>query len=126
MKEKKLMVSPLFIDIYTNFNVFPQVEKMKSLTRKELFLLLTLCWDKFDPKDPVVKENLMPFKDESLELFDMYEDRPVTEKALLELIEDTGDQYVDVDVLVDVKGEPLSDPLTKQEVRDKKINLISK
>ena len=126
MKEKKLMVSPLFIDIYTNFNVFPQSKKMKSLTRKELFLLLTLCWDKFDTEDPVVKGNLMPFKDESLELFDMYEDKPVTEAALLQLIEDTGDQYVDVDILVDVTGEPLRDPLTKQEVRDKKINLISK
>ena len=126
MNEKKLTVSPLFVDIYTNFNVFPQVEKMKSLTRKELFLLLTLCWDKFDTEDPVVKENLIPFKDESLQLFDMYEDNPVTEKALLELVEDTGDQYVDVDVLVDVTGESLPDPLTKQEVRDKKINLISK
>lgn len=126
MKEKKLMVSPLFIDIYTNFNVFPQAEKMKSLTRKELFLLLTLCWDKFDTEDPVVKENLTPFKEESLELFDMYDDKKVTDAELLRLIEETGDQYVDIDILIDHSGNPLPDPLTKQEVRDKKINLISK
>lgn len=126
MKEKKLTVSPLFLDIYINFNVFPQVEKMKSLTRKELLLLLTLCWDKFDTEDPIVKENLFPYKEESLLLFDMYDDKKVTDAELLRLIEETGDQYVDIDILIDHSGSPLPDPLTKQEVRDKKINLISK
>ena len=37
---KNIHVSNEFVDIYTNFNVVTQVEKMKQLTKRELYLLL--------------------------------------------------------------------------------------
>jgi hypothetical protein len=125
MNEKKVMVSPLLVDIYRNFNVLPQPERMESLTRRELYLLLILCWDKFDTEDPIVKENLFSYRDASIMIHDMFDDKPVTDPVLRQIIDETGEQYVDIDVLVDVTGAPLPEPLTKEEVRDLKINLIS-
>jgi hypothetical protein len=81
---KNIHVSNEFVDIYTNFNVVTQVEKMKQLTKRELYLLLTVCLDKFSDEDPVVKHNLLPFKEEKL-----------------------------------------PEPLTKDQVRDAKINIIN-
>lgn len=126
MKENKMTVSPLFVDIYNKFNVLTQVEKMKELSKKELYLLLTLCWDKFDETDPVVRENFANFKDESLELFDLFDDKEIANSILIELGEETGDKYIDIDLIVDPYGMSLPDPLTKEEIRDLKINLISK
>ena len=57
-------VSKLFFEIYKNFNVVSQVERMKQLNERELYLLLTVCLDKFSDEDPVVKYNLLPFRDE--------------------------------------------------------------
>ena len=37
--EKKVIVSEDFVNIYKNFNVINQVENMKSLTERELYLL---------------------------------------------------------------------------------------
>ncbi len=48
---KNIQVSNEFVDIYTNFNVVTQVEKMKQLTKRELYLLLTVCLDKFSDED---------------------------------------------------------------------------
>lgn len=123
---KKVVVSDLFIDIYQKFNVVTQVEQMKQLPRKELYLLLILCLDKQSDEDPVVVHNFMPFKDECMKIFDIQDDRDVDDEDLKLLIEETGDKYIETENIIDSKGKTLRDPLSKEEVRDAKIDIINK
>lgn len=123
MDEKKLQVSDLFVEIYTNLNVCSQLENMEKLSKKELYLLLILALDKHNDEDPVVLHNLLPWKDTALQIFELQDDKETNIKELEELVEETGDKYIDVTVLVDVNGNPLREPLTKEEVRDAKINI---
>ena len=123
MDEKKLQVSDLFVEIYTNLNVCSQLENMEKLSKKELYLLLILALDKHNDEDPVVLHNLLPWKDTALQIFELQDDKETSIKELEELVEETGDKYIDVTVLVDVNGNSLREPLTKEEVRDTKINI---
>ena len=122
---KNINVSKDFVDIYTNFNVVTQVEKMKQLTKRELYLLLTVCLDKFSDEDPVVKYNLLPFKEEIMSIFDIQDDKDATDPVLIDLISESGDKYIETDNIVYNDDQKLSDPLTKDQVRDAKINIIN-
>lgn len=124
-KDKKLKVSDDFVEIYKNFNVYDQVEKMKKLSKRELYLLLTLCLDKYSEEDPVVKFNFLPFREESMLVYDIQDDKQVEDVHLNELIKETSDKHIDTDIIVDSKGGKLPEPLTKEEVRDAKINIIN-
>jgi hypothetical protein len=124
-KEKNITVSNEFVDIYKNFNVVSQVDNMKKLSKRELYLLLTVCLDKFSDEDPVINYNFQPFKTEVMEIFDVQDDKDPISQYLIELIEESGDKYIETDNIVDDKGEKLPDPLTKEEVRDAKINIIN-
>jgi type IV secretory pathway VirB4 component len=124
--EKVLIVSDEFINIYKNFNVIDQIENMKKLSRKELFLLLIFSLDKHSDEDPVVIHNLQPFKEECMLIFDLQDDKEVDNEYIKELVELTDDKYIDTDVIVDTDGNKLPEPLTKEEVRDAKINIINK
>lgn len=123
MDEKKLQVSDLFVEIYTNLNVCSQLENMEKLSKKELYLLLIIALDKHNDEDPVLLHNLLPWKDTALQIFELQDDKETDILELKELVEETGDKYIDVTVLVDVNGDPLREPLTKEEVRDAKINI---
>lgn len=123
---KNIQVSNEFVDIYTNFNVVTQVEKMKQLTKRELYLLLTVCLDKFSDEDPVVKHNLLPFKEEIMNIFDVQDDKDATDPILIDLITESGDKYIETDYIVYNDDQKLPDPLSKEEVRDAKINIINK
>lgn len=122
---KKVVVSDLFIDIYQKFNVVTQVEQMKQLPRKELYLLLILCLDKQSDEDPVVVHNFMPFKDECMKIFDIQDDKDIDDEDLKLLIEETGDKYIETENIIDSEGNTLRDPLSKEEVRDAKIDIIN-
>jgi phage terminase large subunit-like protein len=126
MEEKTLKVSDLFLEIYTNLNVCSQLENMAKLSKKELYLLLIVALDKHSDDDPVVLHNLLPWKDTALEIFDLQEDKECTIPELIELVEETGDKYIDVTIIVDSNGNKLKDPLSKEEVRDAKINITIK
>ena len=126
MEEKTLKVSDLFVEIYTNLNVWSQLENMKNLSKKELYLLLIVALDKHNDDDPVVLHNLLPWKDTALEIFDLQEDKECTITELIELVEETGDKYIDSTIIVDSKGNKLKEPLSKEEVRDAKINITIK
>jgi hypothetical protein len=121
----ELKVSKDFLNIYTNFNVVTQVEEMKKLTKRELYLLLTVCLDKFSDEDPVVKHNFLSFKEEVMAIFDIQDDKESTNPILIELIKDSGDKYIETDYIT-CDGQKLPKPLTKEEVRDAKINIINK
>lgn len=122
---KNLIVSDEFFQIFKNFNVVTQVEEMKKLSKKELYLLLTVCLDKFSDEDPVVNFNFQPFEKEVMEIFDIQDDKDATETDLISLIDESGDKYIETDYIVNNNGDKLPDPLTKEEVRDAKINIIN-
>jgi hypothetical protein len=123
--ENKLVVSEDFVNIYKNFNVVNKVEEMKSLSKKELYLLLTVCLDKHDDEQPTVVYNFQPFREQVMELFEIQDDKETLNPVLEELIKESGDKYIETDNIVDVDGNKLPDPLTKEEVRDAKINIIN-
>jgi hypothetical protein len=123
--ENKIHVSNEFVDIFSNFNVVTQVEKMKQLTKRELYLILTVCLDKFSDEDPVVKHNLLPFKEEIMNIFDVQDDKEATDSVLIDLITESGDKYIETDYIVYNDDQKLPDPLSKEEVRDAKINIIN-
>lgn len=123
-KEKNINVSNEFVDIYKNFNVVSQVDNMNKLSKRELYLLLTVCLDKFSDDDPVIKYNFQPFRTEVMEIFDVQDDKDPINPVLIDLIGESGDKYIETDYIVDESGNKLPDPLTKEEVRDAKINII--
>jgi len=123
--DNKLVVSEDFVNIYKNFNVVNKVEEMKSLSEKELYLLLTVCLDKHDDEQPTVVYNFQPFREQVMELFEIQDDKETLNPVLEELIKESGDKYIETDNIVDVDGNKLPDPLTKEEVRDAKINIIN-
>lgn len=125
-KEKTIAVSDLFKEIYINFNVSSQIENMKRLEKRELYLLLTLALDKHSDEDPVVVNNFQPFKDEVMEIYDIQDDKEATNETLLNLIEETGDKYIETDDLVDSEGNKMRTPYTLQEARQAKIDFIDK
>ena len=129
MKEenkKQIAVSNLFKEIYINFNVCSQIENMKKLSKKELYLLLTHALDLQSKDDATVLKNFQHFKDEMMEIYDIQDDKETENTILLELIEETGFKYIDTDKIVDSEGQKLREPYTKQEARLAKINLIDK
>lgn len=120
----KVNVSDEFLKVYRNFNVINIEEDAKKLSKSELYLLLTLCLDKFEDDDPVVKQNFQPFKSEIMEIFEIQDDKVTENPILLDIIKITEDKYIDTDVLKTSTGEDIPEPLTKGEVRDEKIKII--
>ena len=122
---KQLKVSNQFVDIFKNFNVRDKIEEMKSLSKKELYLLLTLCLDKHDDVNPTVVYNFQPFREQVMEIFEIQDDQETLNPVLQELIEESGDKYIETDNIVDMDGNKLPEPLTKEEVRNERINIIN-
>ena len=123
-KIKKVVVSDLFMDCYKHFNVYSQVERMNELSERELYLLLILCLDKHDDENTVVKHNFIPFEKQIMEIFDVQDDKEVTNQVLLDLVTETGDTYIETENIVDGSGNKVADVFTKEEVRDIRIDLI--
>lgn len=124
-KRIKLNISDEFLDIYLNMNVNSQVEKMKKLSKKELYLLLIVILDKFSDEDPTVIKNVSPFMYEMMKIYDVQDDVETTDEDLLSLIKETDDKYIDTDILCH-NDEKLPNPLDKSGVRDAKIDIIIK
>ena len=117
---KKLNISPEFIEIFRLFNVSDQRDKMKSLDRKELYYLLLCCMDNHNEDDPTVIVNYSDFELEINEILEFQESEKTTNQYLLELVTETGDEWVSTTV-----SEPeLPTPYTKEEVRDLKLRGI--
>ena len=123
-KIKKVVVSDLFMDCYKHFNVYSQVERMNELSERELYLLLILCLNKHDDENTVVKHNFIPFEKQIMEIFDIQDDKEVTNTVLLDLVKETGDTYIETENIVDGSNNKVGDVFTKEEVRDIRIDLI--
>ena len=87
-KDNKIVVSNEFVDIYRNFNVGNQVHKMNALTKRELYLLLTLNLDKHSDENPTVNSNFKEFKEQCLEIFDIQDDKTSENQTILDLIKE--------------------------------------
>lgn len=124
MEDKKLVVSNEFVEVFMNFNVSNQIENVNKLSEKEKYLLLLCCLDKHEDSIPTVKFNFQPFKSEVMELFDLQDDKVPTNQIIIDLMSETGDQYIDTSVIVMMDGEQLPKTYTTSEVRNKKISLL--
>lgn len=124
-KKKTIAVSDLFKEIYINFNVFALADKMQKLEKRELYLLLTLVLDMHSAKNHAVVNNFQPFKDEVMEIYELQDDKETNNQVLLDLIEETGDKYIETENIVDSEGNKMRKPYTKQEARQARIDIIS-
>ena len=115
-------VSKEFVEIYKNFNVINQTEKIKNLTRKERILLLILAIDSFSEDSPISLNNFTPFKEELLIINDIESDQESTDVDILELIKDTGYSKIDTSVITN-NGEKLPTPLTEEEATIKRRDI---
>jgi hypothetical protein len=86
--------------------------------------MVMLCLDKHDDENTVVKHNFIPFEKQIMEIFDVQDDKEVTNETLLGLITETGDTYIETENIVDTEGNKVSEVFTKDEVRDIRIDLI--
>lgn len=121
-EDKKIIVSNEFVDIFKNFNVINKIEEMKLLSERELYLLLTVCLDKHDEDQPTVVHNFLEFKDYIMEISDLFENNKTDNPILIELGEGG---YIETDNIVDENGNGLPTPLTKEEIRDLRIDIIN-
>lgn len=121
----KLIVSDEFIEIYKNFNVYDQIEKVNELSDRERYLLLILCLDKHDDDNPIVLYNYKPFKEEVKEIYIVQDNQETTNQVLLDLIKETDHKHIESDCIIDTNGNVVPDPFDKHEVRDKKIDIIN-
>lgn len=121
----EIKVTNEFINIYRNFNVKDVSNEIKTLSQKELYLLLTLCLDKHSDDNSTVLHNFQPFREQIMEIYDIQDDKETTNPLLEVLIDESGDKYIETDNIVDENGNKLPDPYTKLELRDIKINLIN-
>ena len=122
MEQDKIIVSNEFVDIFRNFNVVDKIEEMKLLSKRELYLLLTVCFDKHDEDQPTVIHNFLEFKDYIMEINDLFENNKTDNPILIELSEGG---YIETDNIVDENGNGLPMPYTKEEIRDVRINIIN-
>jgi len=122
--EKKIEVSDNFVEIYKNFNVSSQSDKMEKLSKKELYLLLLLCVEKHSDEDPVCINNYKNYPTELQELMSLQDGQDVNNDIIIQLSEETNDKTINTDILVDSKGNKLPEPMKKNEVRDAKIHNV--
>lgn len=122
--EKKIEVSDNFVEIYKNFNVSSQSDKMEKLSKKELYLLLLLCVEKHSDEDPVCINNYKNYPTELQELMSLQDGQDVNNDIITQLSEETNDKTINTDILVDSNGNKLPEPMKKNEVRDAKIHNV--
>jgi len=113
-----ISVSELFLDIFRLFNVSDQRERMKQLTKKELYFLLISAMDNHNEDDPVVITNFSDFELEINEILEFQESEKTTNEYLLELVKETDDSWISTTVV------ELPTPYTRDEVRDLKLGGI--
>jgi Fe-S-cluster formation regulator IscX/YfhJ len=115
---KQIEVSELFLDIFKLFNVSDQRERMKQLTKKELYYLLLCSMDNHNEDDPIVIINFSDFELEVNEILEFQESEKTTNEYLLELVKETEDSWISTTVI------ELPTPYTRDEVRDLKLGGI--
>jgi hypothetical protein len=117
-----IKVSQKFIEIYRNFNVSDQREKMNELSKEELYLLLDSCVDNHDEDDTTVTLNFSPFYNELKDILKIQSGDEVDNNILKELQKST-DFRLSSD-RVSESGDKLPSTYTRDQVRELKLNKI--
>jgi len=118
-EKNELIVSQLFVEIYKNFNVSDQREKMKELSKSELYFLLETCIDNHDEEDLTVCQNFSPFIYEIKNILKIHNGSLPNEDTDLNFFKERLNNNRVTD-----NGESLPKLYTKDEVRDLKLNKI--
>ena len=126
MEEKKneYVVTDDFVDVYKYLNAGDMSERIKSLSVIERYILVALSLDNHEIKNPVVRDNLYPLKDIGQSIYDAMEDLDTDDPVIKELVEITGDKYIDLSVLVDSQGNDMPEPANQSEIRDWRLKLL--
>ena len=114
--EKEYKPSELLIDIYKMFNVNDQRERMKQLTKKELYYLLLCCMDQHNEELPTVITNFSEFENEIDDILLLQENEKTNNPILQELINETNSTWIEV--------IELPKPYTLDEIRELKLSNI--
>lgn len=126
MEEKKneYVVTDDFVDVYKYLNAGDMSERINSLSVIERYILVALSLDNHEIKNPVVRDNLYPLKDIGQSIYDAMEDVDTYDPVIKELVEITGDKYIDLSVLVDSQGNDMPEPANQSEIRDWRLKLL--
>ncbi len=116
-----IKVSHNFIEIYRNFNVSDQREKMNELSKEELYLLLDSCIDNHDDEDSTVQLNFSPFMNELKEILNL-QSGEVSNPILEDLQNKAGLKISNI--RISENGDELPETYTRDQVRDLKLNKI--
>ena len=126
MEEKKneYVVTDDFVDVYKYLNAGDMSERINSLSVIERYILVALSLDNHDIKNPIVRDNLYPLKDIGQSIYDAMEDIDTDDTVIKELVEITGDKYIDLSVLVDSHGNDIPETANQAEIRDWRLKLL--
>lgn len=126
MEEKKneYVVTDDFVDVYKYLNACDMSERINSLSVIERYILVALSLDHHDIKNSVVRDNLYPLKYIGQSIYDAMEDVDTDDPVIKELVEITGDKYIDLSVLVDSQGNDMPEPASQSEIRDWRLKLL--
>ena len=122
-EKKKLLVSDEFVETYKYLNAGDMTQAIAGLTEIERYALVGLSLDNHDIQNHFVRHNLFPLKDIGQAIYDAMEELGSNE-MIDQLIELTGDKYIDLTVLVDVAGKEMPQPANDAEVRDYKLRFL--
>jgi hypothetical protein len=128
LEEKyKIVVSNKFVEIYRMLNVMVITDDIKSLSRKELFILLIITMDNHNPENKILLKNLTPFVNEMEIILELYDKGEVKDIDLISLGIQTGDEYINASVIYDEDGNNLAKPLSESEAvtLGRKLNIIN-
>ncbi len=122
-EKKKLLVSDSLIEIYKYLNAVDMSERINQLSELEKYILIALSLDNHDIKNVIVRENLLPYKEIGQAIYDAMEELG-TNEIIEQLIELTGDKYIDLSVLVDSDVDVMPEPANQSEIRDWRLKLL--
>ena len=112
-----------FIEIYRNFNVSNQIDKIKTMSSKEKYVLLNLCIEVHNERDLQVIENLSPFVEEITSLKKLFENDASSEDPFLNELSMKYGSKLNIPI-EDIFGNELPEPYSREEVRELKLNKI--
>lgn len=123
-EKKKIIVSDEFVEVYKYLAADDMTERINALPEMEKYLLVLLALDKHDVHHPVVHPNVYPLRGIGEALYDQLSEHEHCDDVVSQLVEMTGDKYLDVSVLRDGAGNEMPEPATKDEIRDYKLRFL--
>jgi hypothetical protein len=123
-EKKKYIVSDQFIEVYKYLNAGNMINKINELSELERYMLIALSLDNHDIKDPIVKENLYPYREIGQLLYDTMDGQKSDNEIIKKLIEITDDKYIDLSILADSSGNEMPQPANQSEIRDWRLKLL--